>query len=655
MCGFSGFIDHSCSFSDQVESIASKMMDAIFHRGPDDFGVWSDSSMQIVLTHRRLSILDLSTAGHQPRVSSSGRYIIAYNGEIYNHKDLRRQLEVGSWLYQEWKGYSDTETLLAAIDAWGIEKTLHKCVGMFAFALWDREDKCLYLVRDRMGEKPLYYGWQNGIFLFGSELKALKAHPAFEGVIDHGSIALQLRHNCIPVPYSIYKGIKKLSPGTFVKLTVGSQQFEDRILPDPISYWSLKEIANRGLDSPFCGSDAEAISALDELLSDSIHKQMVADVPLGAFLSGGVDSSAVVALMQKQSTDPIKTFSIGFNERGYDEAIFAKEVANHLGADHTELYVTEQQTMGVIERLPQLYDEPFSDSSQIPTFLVAEMTRQHVKVSLSGDGGDELFGGYNRHFKTHQWWDKINLIPKSVRWLISKGLISVPPDVWDRAGYVAAQLSGNRNRWQNMGRDISKLAGVLSVEDGASLYKHFTTHWNDPSAVVIGGQERKTEVSEPSIELDSMVEQMILLDTLTYLPDDILTKVDRAAMGVSLETRIPMLDHRLVEFAWKLPLSMKIRCGQGKWILRQLLYQYVPKELIERPKMGFGVPIDSWLRGPLRDWAENLLDESRLRQEGYFYPQPIRKKWKEHLSGKRNWQHHLWDVLMFQAWLEAQP
>ena len=640
MCGFAGFVGFSQFLTDQIGSIASHMGEAILHRGPDDFGIWHDNEAEVVLTHRRLSILDLSSAGHQPMISPSGQFVIVFNGEIYNHLDLREQLGVSSW-----QGHSDSETLLAGIDAWGLEQTLLKCVGMFAFALWDREKKSLYLARDRIGEKPLYYGWQKDIFLFGSELKALKAHPSFEGEIDRGSIALQLRHNCIPAPYSIYNGIKKLLPGTFVKLTVDSQQFVERELPEPIFYWSLEETVNRGLDSVFEGGDSKAINTLDKLLSDSIRQQMIADVPLGAFLSGGVDSSAVVALMQKQSSLPVKTFSIGFNERNYDEAIYAKEVANYLGTDHTELYVAAQQAMDVIDRLPQLYDEPFSDSSQIPTFLVAEMARQHVKVSLSGDGGDELFGGYNRYFKTHLWWNKVNAIPKPIRQMISKGLLTIPPGVWDRAGYIVAGVSGNT---------VAKLAGVLSVEDGVSLYRYFTTHWDDPAAVVIGGKEGKTEVSDPSIELGHIAEQMMAMDTLTYLPDDILTKVDRAAMGVSLESRIPLLDHRVVEFAWQLPLSMKIRHGQGKWILRQLLYQYVPKKLIERPKMGFGVPIDSWLRGPLRDWAESLLGESRLRQEGYLYPAPIRKKWEEHLSGKRNWQYHLWDVLMFQAWLEAQ-
>jgi asparagine synthase (glutamine-hydrolysing) len=641
MCGFAGFIGFNNYSKDKVESIAVDMGDVISHRGPDDSGFWYDDNEEVALIHRRLSILDLSSAGHQPMTSASGRFVISYNGEIYNHNDLRFKLQGKV----DWKGGSDTETLLAMIEADGVTVTLDKIVGMFAFSLWDRKEKSLYLVRDRIGEKPLYYGWQNGIFLFGSELKALKAHPCFDGEVDRDSITLQLRHNCIPAPYSIYKGIKKLLPGTFLKLSEDSKGMFDRVLPEPQKYWSFTDAVESGIESRFKGSETAAISELDRLLSQSVSEQMVADVPLGGFLSGGVDSSLVVALMQKHSSIPIKSFSIGFNESGYDEAIYAKEVANHLGTDHTELYVTAEQAMDVIHRLPKLYDEPFSDSSQIPTFLVAEMTRKNVTVALSGDGGDELFGGYNRYVKTHQWWDKINVIPKSARSLLSKGLLSISPGVWDRVGVVASGVTGN---------NISKLAGVLSVPDGASLYKHYTSHWNDPAEVVIGGKEVRTEVSDPSILLTTMVEQMMALDTLTYLPDDILTKVDRAAMGVSLETRIPMLDHRVVEFSWKLPISMKLRHGQGKWILRQLLYQYVPKDLIERPKMGFGVPIDSWLRGPLRDWAESLLDESRLRQEGYFHPLPIRKKWEEHISGKRNWHYHLWDILMFQAWLEEQ-
>jgi asparagine synthase (glutamine-hydrolysing) len=640
MCGFAGFVGYSDFCTDKVESVASNMGDAIFHRGPDDFGNWRDDNAELMLIHRRLSILDLSVAGHQPMISSSGRFIIAFNGEIYNHLDLRDKVK-----NKNFKGHSDTEILLSLIETYGVVKALKQIVGMFAFVLWDRDEKNLYLVRDRIGEKPLYYGWQNNVFLFGSELKALKAHPTFYGEIDRSSIVMQLRNNCIPAPYSIYKGIKKLLPGTFLMLSMGANGFTEKELPKPQRYWSFAAVAENGVKNRIIKSESATIHELDHLLSQSVRDQMIADVPLGAFLSGGVDSSVVVALMQKQSPVPIKTFSIGFNERGYDEAIYAKKVASYLGTDHMELYVTAQQAMDVIHRLPRLYDEPFSDSSQIPTFLVAEMTRQHVKVALSGDGGDELFGGYNRYFKTHQWWGKINAIPKPIRRMISKGLLATPPRLWDKMGYAAPGLSSDV---------VAKLAGVLSVEDESSLYEHFTTHWDDPASVVIGGRERFTNISDPSIELGNTVEQMMILDGLTYLPDDILTKVDRAAMGVSLETRIPLLDHRVVEFSWKLPLNMKIRHGQGKWVLRQLLYQYVPKELIERPKMGFGVPIDSWLRGPLKDWAESLLDESRLRREGYFYPQPIRRKWEEHLTGRRNWQSHLWGVLMFQAWLEDQ-
>jgi asparagine synthase (glutamine-hydrolysing) len=641
MCGFAGFIGFNKYSKDNVESMATDMGDVISHRGPDDSGIWMDSKAEVVLTHRRLSILDLSSAGHQPMISLSGRYVISYNGEIYNHTDLRIKLQGRV----DWRGGSDTETLLALIEIDGFESALEQIVGMFAFALWDKKEKSFYLVRDRLGEKPLYYGWQKGIFLFGSEMKSLKAHPAFEGVIDRDSIALQLRHNCIPAPYSIYKGIKKLLPGTFLKFSTAQKGHSEINFPKPKKYWSFTETANKGISSRFEGDEPSAIFELDRLLSRSVREQMAADVPLGAFLSGGVDSSTVVALMQKQSSTPIKTFSIGFNEHGFNEAVYAKEVAKYLGTEHTELYIDSKQAISVIEHLPKLYDEPFSDSSQIPTFLVSSMTRKSVKVSLSGDGGDELFGGYNRYFKTHQWWTMISKAPISVRKAFAKGLLKISPAFWDLAGNIVQGVSSDK---------IAKIAGVMSVTDSVSLYRHFTSHWEDPGSVVVNSQEPITEVSHPSIRLNSIVEQMMALDTLTYLPDDILTKVDRAAMGVSLETRIPMLDHRIVEFAWQLPLSMKIRRGQSKWILRELLYQYVPRNLIERPKMGFGVPIDSWLRGPLKDWAESLLDESRLRHEGYFHPNIIRGKWEEHLSGSRNWHNHLWDVLMFQAWLEEQ-
>ncbi len=648
MCGISGFIlGDNISYRGDMEALLCAMTLALRHRGPDDAGVWLDTDAGVALGHRRLSVLDLSENGHQPMLSRSGRYVMVFNGEIYNHLDLRAQLCGGDTKPAGWRGHSDTETLLAGIEAWGFEQTLKKSIGMFALAVWDRQGLVLYLARDRLGEKPLYYGWQNGAFLFASELKAIKTHPLFEGQIERDAIALQLRFGYIPAPYSIYKGIKKLPPGCFLKIDLGGNTHSETMLP----YWSLDEIVRSGMETPFAGSDEEAIKVLDDLLRNSVHHQMVADVPLGAFLSGGVDSSTVVALMQAQSSRRVKTFSIGYGEAAYSEAGYAKAVAQHLGTEHTELYVSAQQALDVIPRLPTLFDEPFSDPSQIPTFLVSEMARQHVTVSLSGDGGDELFGGYNRYLGTQQWWNKIQLVPLWARHLASLGLLSIGPSRWDHFGRKVGAIFGSGSHWLDWGNKITKLAGVLRVDDTASLYRHFVSHWSQSGDIVINGAETPALLSPPS-GLDSVVEQMMALDTLSYLPDDILVKVDRAAMGVSLETRVPMLDHRVVEFAWRLPLHMKIRNGQGKWVLRQVLYRYVPKGLIERPKMGFGVPIDSWLRGPLRDWAESLLDESRLRQEGFLDPAPIRLKWKEHLSGKQNWQHHLWNVLMFQAWLE---
>ena len=650
MCGIAGYVGGAwLTGTGGFEQHLTAMADALTPRGPDSAGYWSDPEHSVALAHRRLAIIEPNETGHQPMISASGRYVISFNGEVYNHLDLRERLSIGRSNQVNWRGGSDTETLITGIETWGLTETLEKSIGMFAFALWDREEQVLYLVRDRIGEKPLYYGYQQDVFLFGSELKALKAHPAFEGEVDRNTIALQLRHSYIPTPYSIYKGIKKLPPGTFIKLRVSNGRLS-RSDPKPVSYWSLGDAISDGVENPFNGSETDAIDALDSFLSASIRQQMVADVPLGAFLSGGVDSSTVVALMQSQSPRPAKTFTIGFNEEGYNEAVNAKAVAAHLGTEHTELYVSPQQALDAIPRLPLLYDEPFSDSSQIPTFLVSQMTRQHVTVSLSGDGGDELFGGYNRYHMTIGLWDKIRRVPLPLRKLLANGLKTLTPNQWNRISKWMPGLA----KYTDFGGKIHKGAGVLTSQTSDELYLNFITHWPDPSSVVINGIESPTQITEPQFHLNGIVEQMMALDSISYLTDDILCKVDRAAMGVSLETRVPLLDHRIVEFAWSLPLSMKIRDGQGKWILRQVLYKYVPRELVERPKMGFGVPIDSWLRGPLRDWAENLLDDSRLRQEGYLHPAPVRQKWIEHLSGERNWQHHLWDVLMFQAWLEEQ-
>lgn len=640
MCGFVGVLGKPHTVQ---ADIVRKMSDTIMHRGPDDAGVWVNSDAGIALAHRRLSIVDLSPAGHQPMHSSSSRYVIAFNGEIYNHLDLRSELEYRA-TKMLWRGHSDTETLLECFDVWGIQGTIERAVGMFAMAIWDKQANTLTLTRDRLGEKPLYYGWQGDNFLFGSELKALKVHPAWCGEVDRGALSLYMRHNYIPTPYSIYKGVSKLRPGCL--LTVSLRQRE----PSVVTYWSGSHVAELGVANAFAGSTTQAIDALETLLKDAVRQQMMADVPLGAFLSGGVDSSTVVALMQAQSSRPVKTFTIGFSEDGYNEAVHAKAVAQHLGTEHTELYVTPKQAMAVIPHLPTLYDEPFSDSSQIPTFLVSQLARQHVTVSLSGDAGDELFCGYNRYQMTAGLWRKLSMLPIPLRKLVSQGVRVVSPQTWTRLLAVLPYSV----RGVNIGDKLHKGANVLASDSMDMLYRGLVSHWDDPASVVIDGFEPATLLTgnTPVLQGLDQIQRMMALDMLTYLSDDILVKVDRAAMGVSLESRVPFLDHRVVEFAWRLPQLMKLRDGQTKWALRQVLYRYVPKELIERPKMGFGVPIDHWLRGSLRDWAESLLDESRLRREGYFHPAPIRQKWLEHLSGQRNWAYYLWDVLMFQAWLE---
>jgi asparagine synthase (glutamine-hydrolysing) len=646
MCGITGYLSAQGTTA-PPEILLSKMAAAIAHRGPNDSGTWHDLQAGIGIAHRRLSILDLSPAGHQPMQAASGRYVMVFNGEIYNHNKLRAEL-VKAGQAPAWRGHSDTETLLACFEVWGIEASLQRSIGMFAIAVWDRKIRILTLTRDRIGEKPMYYGWQGDTFLFGSELKALKAHPAFRSELNRNALHLYMRHNYIPAPYSIYQGIAKLLPGCL--LSVSLKQREPKIK----TYWSGAETAVKGKAQPFTGSVEDAVTALESLLKDAIDQQMIADVPLGAFLSGGIDSSTVVALMQAQSSCPVKTFSIGFHSDLYNEAAHAKAVAQHLGTDHTELYVSPEDGIAVIPRLPTLYDEPFADSSQIPTFLVSQMARKYVTVSLSGDAGDELFAGYNRYSLTASMWGKLSRIPRPLRQLTANVITRISPASWNRIAAALQSIVPAFKQWANVGDKLHKGAGVMASQSAADLYCGMVSHWQDPAGVIIGGAEPPTFLTGNMPALDGLntIERMMVLDLLTYLPDDILCKVDRAAMGVSLETRVPFLDHRVVEFACRLPMDYKLREGQTKWALRQVLYRHVPKELIERPKMGFGVPIDSWLRGPLRDWAEDLLDESRVRQEGYFKPAPIRQKWEEHLSGKRNWQHHLWMVLMFNAWLK---
>lgn len=648
MCGLTGgwFLR---GFKELYAALPS-MTDAIAHRGPDDQGHWFDQEAGVALGHRRLSIVDLSRHGHQPMISASGRYVLIYNGEIYNHAVLRRELEKAPYS-PAWIGHSDTETLLAGIEIWGLVPTLKRSIGMFALVLWDRQSHELWLARDRLGEKPLYYGLQQGNLSFGSELKSIRLAPGFSGEIDRNSLALLLRYGVVPAPYSIYRDIAKLMPGSVLR--IAENDLRTGILPLADVYWSVAETALYGKSHPFCGSDNEAVGELEVLLKDAVGQQMVADVPLGAFLSGGVDSSTVVALMQALSSRPVKTFTIGFNEQGYNEALDAESVATYLGTDHTELYVSPQQVMDVIPRLPCLYCEPFSDSSQIPTFLVSQLARQHVKVSLSGDAGDEVFCGYNRYTMTSQNWQKLLKLPLGLRRLIAAGLTRLSPHIWDKILAPAKSILPRSFRMVEMGYKLHKAAGALVSCSVNDLYLELVSYWTDPT-LLVNNVEPATLLADNTLPLDGLdaVQRMMALDMMTYLPDDILVKLDRAAMSVSLESRVPFLDHRVVEFAWCLPQSMKLRDGQGKWVLRQVLYHHVPKELIERPKMGFGVPIDTWLRGPLRDWAEALLDESRLRQEGFFNPVPIRQKWEQHLSGARNWKRNLWSVLMFQAWLE---
>ncbi len=645
MCGVAGFL-FTHREMDDARRVVSRMAECLRHRGPDDAGSWVDEAAGVAIGHRRLSIIDLSMDGHQPMISHSGRYVIAYNGEVYNFLELREELAGGG---TQFRGGSDTEVMLAAVEAWGLEAAVRRFVGMFAFALWDRQEKTLCLARDRIGEKPLYYGWCGKCFLFGSELKALRAHPDWEGEISTRALVWYTKRGYVPCPHSIYRGIRKLAPGAILRLRTSDAPGH---LPEPSAYWCAQEVIQDALPNRRAPSDDEAIDQLDKALRRSVRQCLRADVPVGAFLSGGIDSSLLVALMQAESSATARTFSIGFHEAGYNEARHAAEVARHLQTDHSELYVSPKEALQVIPHLPQLYDEPFADSSQIPTSLVAALAREHVTVSLSGDGGDELFGGYNRHNRVIAMWNASRWLPEWSRKCAARGLLAWRPALANFYQKLSPMLP-MRYRFEMSEEKIQKLGRLLRTSRLDEVYENLRTHWADTCV----RQDRHLEGSlSPDPVPDGLhsAEQMMYRDLRDYLPDDLLVKVDRASMGVGLEVRAPYLDHRVVEFAWGLPLGYKVRKSEGKWILKRLLSRYVPASLTERPKSGFYMPIGVWLRGTLRDWAEDLLEESRLVREGFFQAKPIRRIWEHHLAGKGNWESALWCILMFQSWQDAQ-
>lgn len=654
MCGLAGILTSGALPVSQTRNIASAMTDVLQHRGPDDDGVWAGEG--IVLGHRRLSVLELSPAGAQPMHSSCGRYVIAFNGEIYNHLDLRNGLAAAGATAQ-WRGHSDTETLLAAIVHWGLDEALNRAYGMFALALWDQKLRRLSLARDRIGEKPLYWGWAGNNLVFGSELKALRRHPEFCATVCRGALAQYFRFTYVPAPRSIYVGVYKLEPGTILEVEGAPPPVPPRepLRPEETygslsvrRYWSLQSMVELGTQSRF-NDDADALGALKTALHQAVGRQMVADVPLGAFLSGGIDSSLIVALMQQQSSQPVRTFTVGFENPRFNEAPHAAAVARHLGTDHTELIVTESDARAVIPLLPDLYDEPFADSSQIPTYLVCRSARSQVTVALSGDGGDELFGGYKRYFWAPRLWQRLSWLPFPLRRLLGRMVALPSVDAWNQIGTLIGGSGGSLRMGDRMHRLAQRLAEVRDLED---LYRSMISEWHGANLVAGLATEPPSQLDDPlplAMQKEP-VARMMFQDMRSYLPDDILCKVDRAAMGVSLETRVPFLDPEVLALSARLPMHMKIRGGKGKWALRQLLYRHVPQELIDRPKAGFGIPVGDWLRGPLKSWAQELLSPEALKSTGLLEPAPIQRAWIEHQLGVRDWTPRLWTVLMFQAW-----
>ncbi len=641
MCGIAGVLDLDASSRDEeLRAVVDAMRDALVHRGPDAAGTWLDAPAGIALGHRRLSIVDLTDAGAQPMVSASGRWVLTYNGEIYNAPDLARDLAAAG---HRFRGHSDTEVLVEAIAAWGLRRTLARVNGMFSFAVWDREDRTLHLVRDRLGEKPLFYGWFGTTLVFGSELKALRAHRSFDDEIDRTALTDYLRFNCVPAPQSIFEHVRKLPPASLLSL-------DTRAAPrnaTPTTYWSALDAASPDRARADM-TDADAIDELEALLLDAVKLRMRSDVPLGAFLSGGVDSATIVALMHAQSDQPVRTFTIGSTSRAHNEADRAAVIADRLGSRHTELIVTGDDALAMVDRLPVVYDEPFSDDSQIPTLLVSELARRDVTVSLSGDGGDEVFGGYERYRAVPAMTARNRRIPAPLRAAGARVAMAVPPRAWET---MTAPIP-SRWRPQIPATKVAKLASLMTVDDPRAMYRTLVSHCTDPGAIVIGGDDRSAIDDEPWPD-DEIVARMMVSDTVTYLPDDILVKLDRATMSVGLEGRIPYLDHRVVELLAALPVHMKIRDGRSKWLLRRVLERHLAPEVFAGPKSGFGVPIGAWLRGPLRSWADDLLAPDALARAGYLRPAPIRRLWDEHQRGRSDHAHQLWDVLMFQAWLDA--